>query len=400
MHRELIRLCAGFLDQGQAQMPMPGRGDGFLAAVAALYASVPTSPRLAPGTGDDFARIHRDNVPAAIVIGDCLAALGVVASERAPFVEASLVALAGWAGLFSRLELHPEEALPEVPVRLLDFLAVRLVIERHAVAEAARELGTTADLQCLRDLLPHARGEAEPVRVMRLFALMEPLGWSPHDIAALTDGEVRAFFDACSDFTDLTRRRVWHEAYEAWYARHVLDAIAARRTLGPRPRPDRAAAQFVFCIDEREESIRRAIEEHGPEFETFGAAGFFGVAIDFRGLYDAEPAAHCPVVVVPDHEVREAPLYTAEGWDGARRRMRATWHAMHRGTQHRSRTLIGGALASVILGPLAATVALLRVAFPRASLNTFLRWRERLVPRPATRLAALRDSAADRGIRG
>jgi uncharacterized protein YbcC (UPF0753/DUF2309 family) len=41
-----------------------------------------------------------------------------------------------------------------------------------------------------------------------------------------------------------------------------------------------------FCIDEREESMRRALEEVDPEVETFSAAGYFGVAVDYQGIDD------------------------------------------------------------------------------------------------------------------
>ena len=69
----------------------------------------------------------------------------------------------------------------------------------------------------------------------------------------------------------------------------------------------RPAAQVFFCIDEREESMRRALEEVDPEVETFSAAGYFGVAVDYKGIDDPHSAAFCPVVVKPQHAVLEQP---------------------------------------------------------------------------------------------
>ena len=63
--------------------------------------------------------------------------------------------------------------------------------------------------------------------------------------------------------------------------------------------------QAVFCIDEREESFRRHLEEVDPACETFSTAGFFNVAMYHQGVTDAHPRPLCPVAIRPDHYVAE-----------------------------------------------------------------------------------------------
>ena len=194
----------------------------------------------------------------------------------------------------------------------------------------------------------------------------------PIAVAALDDAALAAPVDRVRrHFSDVHRRQLFQDAYERTYRRTILDALAARRALPVEPTTERPRAQFVFCIDEREESIRRAIEEQHPGYVTYGAAGFFGVAIDYQGLYDREPAAHCPVVVTPAHEVHEQPVYTELGWHALRRPAARSLAWLRTTSGVASRTLSGGAGMSFLLGPFSAvqdTVArVMAPALPRCS---------------------------------
>jgi uncharacterized protein len=392
VHAELVRLGSGFLDHGQAHVALPGREHGFLAAVAGLYASGAVAPRECKGADRDMRELVRGRT-ARPVIETVLDALGVAGEEVEPWLFATALALPGWAGMFSRLERHPEDHPGGPPATLAEFLAVRLVLERRAIEQACLDAGVPATWPALRATMPGPEVIAAPVAASLLWHISRAAAWAPADVTAIDDRTLTTLWDACTACSDVRRRRVFHEAYERTYRRTILDALAARRALPAPDRNDRPRAQFVFCIDEREESIRRAVEEQHPGYVTFGAAGFFGVAIDYQGLYDREPAAYCPVVVTPGHEVYEQPLYTAQSWHAARKAMRDAWLGWVRRSGELSRTLVGGAGLSFLLGPVSAVRTVARVLAPRSSLRVGDRMKAALAPRPATRLSTVRVNA-------
>ena len=80
-----------------------------------------------------------------------------------------------------------------------------------------------------------------------------------------------------------------------------------------------ASFQAIFCIDERECSIRRHIEATDKECETFGAPGFFGVEFYFQQEGSKFYDKLCPAPVTPKYLIKEyhanekeksEPLYT------------------------------------------------------------------------------------------
>jgi uncharacterized protein YbcC (UPF0753/DUF2309 family) len=401
VHAEMVRLSAGFLDQGQARDAMPGRARGFLPAVAALYASGARPPRGCEGVVGDFTRIAREGTSARAVIADALTALSVPEILTEEVLLAVALSLRGWAGMFARLERHPDEHPGGPPTALADHLAVRMVFERHAVATVCARAGLPTAWPALRATMPPPPDRDAALDALLLWGLVRRAQMPADAVGALDDAALAALWREVVGAPRIARRALLLEAFERHYRREVLDATAARRAIATPHFAGRRDAQFVFCIDEREESIRRAIEEQGPQFETFGVAGFFGVAIDYQGLYDPVPAAHCPVVVVPQHEVHEAPVASEERWARMRRSLRAGWNAVERAVGRGSRTLTVGAGLTFVLGPLAAAATAGRVMAPRRSLHLRDRLAERFVPRPRTKLSALRAEWArthsDRG---
>ena len=392
VHAELIRLGSGFLDHGHARIALPNRERGFLPAVSALYADGGAEPRACVGVAADMRDVRARGTDAVKIIHGVLESLGVRGDAVEPFVFATALALPGWSGMFSRLERHPDEHVCAQPPTLVEFVAVRFLLERRAVTRACTALRVPVDWDDLRRRPPPLPERPVILDAALLWSIAHAAGWSASAVAMLSDAEVDALWRECDACAPLSRRRVFHEAYERTYRRWILDAIAARRVLPADAGSERPRAQFVFCIDEREESIRRSVEEQHPLYVTFGVAGFFGVAMDYRGLYDREAAAYCPVVVTPAHQVHEQPVYTELDWHDLRTRLRDRWHGWERQAATSSRTLSGGAGLSFLLGPLSAVRTLALVIAPRRLSALGDQVKSRVAPRPTTRLSTLRPS--------
>jgi uncharacterized protein YbcC (UPF0753/DUF2309 family) len=398
----LIRLCAAFLDQGVASWTMPDRDRGLLPAVVALYgtaggATEPWSVRL-----PEALAACRDRT-AAEVIETELVRCGVPAADRGRFIRQTLLALRGWAGMIRQFEERPDRAPTyAVPARLVDFLALRLVLDRVAAEWAATLLGAGgrggADLTALRselqDRYPAQRGPGALARAFLLHQVAQLLGLGAADVRTLDENDVLRLEQAIAEFDGITRRRLFHLAYERRHRITVLDALAAHGTAAAAPPALAPPGQIVFCIDERCESFRRHVEELGFGYETFGTAGFFAVPMYYRGLDDWHAAPLCPIVMKPSHTVFEVPEAQSAANHRRHADLRRRYGQLAGGLSSGSRTLFRGGLFTALAGSLAAVPLVARVAFPRLSARIGRSAAELARGRIATRLELFRDAAA------
>jgi uncharacterized protein len=393
IHPWLIRLCSVFLDQGTAYWPMPSRELGFYESIRTLL-SQPGGlfPRYLTGLDEEFRRQKLASFSPTDAVLDCLDSQNLGETDWDSILQAELLALPGWAGLIRRLEEIPALAPHKsVPCSLMDFLAVRLTMARVASRMGAAEPRPPEP--------PLKTAERRHMsRTARVYDAARVVSLSADEVTKLSQREWAAFAREVKACNGWERRRILHLAYERWHERHILSGLASNRKYrGLFEVKERPAAQLFFCIDEREESIRRAIEEVDPEVETFSAAGFFGVAVDYQGIDDPHGAAFCPVTVKPRHSVLEQPKAEDRALLEKRRLRRRILGKLMQGSFVSSRTLMRGWLSTTTLGLLSAFPLVGQLLAPRR----YAQWREwvnkAFLPEPRTELTFMGNTAESQG---
>ncbi|MBM3991128.1 MAG: DUF2309 domain-containing protein [Planctomycetes bacterium] len=344
----LVPMVAAWLDQGQAAWTSPLRSESLWSV---FCATVDSAPHWGFGWASALkARMasHARRDVLAVIEHEVRECAG--AGSEAEYCLETLFTLKGWSGMIHRLESEPALAPLEAPPRiaLADWLAV-LLVAQHALEEwlLARYGASRAALREVPCPVAQTRG--------------------------------------------LARAHLWQEAYErsfgAVFLERVERGIAAR---APAARPERRA-QALVCMDDREESFRRALEHAHCDIETFGAVGFFGIDMRFEALGRSQATRQCPPVIEPSRTLREHAL---DGEGAALERMRrttSTASAASLATYYSSRTLVRGVAVSLALGMLGFLPLVLKTAQP-ARLSRWRRWvTKRAFPRPRTRIELQRD---------
>jgi uncharacterized protein YbcC (UPF0753/DUF2309 family) len=395
----LVPFCASFVDQGFSRWPLPHRDEGFFRAFAGLYRRDLAPPDLwLEDLPSELARLEQARIGPEESILESLDLLGVTEPEWETFITGTLLALRGWAGMIRQVEVRADSVAHPIPAgSLVEFLAVRLILERLALAWVARDtLRYEGPLSELRQAARTASQKPEAAgvdqRAFQVFQLAQVMGWLPAELHRISKTEWASLVAEIEAFPSLERRRILHSAFERRYRVQTLDAIAlnARKPSGRVPNP---RFQVMCCLDEREESFRRHLEEIAPDVETFGPAGFYGVPIYYRGAADAHYVPLCPIVIKPQHWVEEDVVYTLDEVHSTRAKARKALglatHRVHVG----SRTFWGGALLTAGLGALASIPLVARVLFPRLTAQVRQLFSRIVEPPPQTRLELERSQS-------
>lgn len=380
LHPILSRLAACFLDTGMAYWAMPERDKGFYQAARQLFQhSFHWSGSWVQEAKKAFQSQEKEAQTAEETVLLCLHQLDISESEQAEFLKQELLALPGWAGMFWRLETHPEDRLRSFPYSLMDYLAVRLTL-KVAIEQAAKE---TSSLQTPSEAMKELEWLQPAYTLFQLFVYS---GTHLSTIGNLRAKEAWQLYHALTTFDLFQRRAVFQEAYERSYRNEILNAVAANAKKQRELPPPAPKVQLAFCIDDREESLRRHVEECEEDYETYGIAGFYGLAIAYKGLTDGHRVPLCPASQTPKHKINEVPedSQAAEKWTRRYALAGQLGFAGYVGTKN----MVRGFLFS-LAGTLEAFPMLVRLLSPRWGYKLRSYLRQKALTPPRTKLTSI-----------
>jgi len=258
VHPNLFKIVGSYLDQGISTWHFPSHESGFLASIRALE-------------NNSFVSLFKSRRVKELLLNEAttLSDLLHILVGREELFEHYLFdqqfGHPGWSGMVSVIETNPGTLLKRKTITLNDFIFVECLMEIDAIDDV---FGDKWD----------ALGQFITAPVKELFREVQ---------VSINDRLLM----------------IWHEAFEWSYYNQVLLGIAANEQSPDRETPPEF--QAVFCIDDRECSIRRYVEQGAPDCETFGTPGHFNLEFYFQPENGKFTTKVCPAPLSPTVLIRE-----------------------------------------------------------------------------------------------
>lgn len=257
VNHTLFKMVGSYLDQGISSLEFRSASRGFLSAVRTInnnsFFPLFRSKRVTDLLNDE-----------QVSIGQLLKV--VVGDERyfEQYLFDQQFAHPGWSGFVAVCEQQPEMLFDERIISLEEFIIFELLLEI--------------------DALDNKLGREK---------------WRP--LAEVVDSSPIDLFAPAKITEAWLLRRWWQEALELSYYDQVLRGLSGSiRTQGERGERS-PKFQAFFCIDDREESIRRWIEQVEPAGQTFGTPAHYNLLIKYRPRGGKFNAHVCPGPATPRH---------------------------------------------------------------------------------------------------
>ena len=257
----LFRIICSYIDQGIAIVPFPFEDKGLLNALRNLEDRSVVS----------FFKTQRARdllYDKSCTITNLLEILVGEEAYYEQYIYDQQFGHRGWSGMVSTLEDKSELLLYPKKIALEDMIVLELLLEIDTLTS------TLGD-----DWKPLGNSISEPP--------LDMFADEPHTELQ----EVLA---------------IWQDAFEWSYYDTVLAGIKLTLpTDHPAKKSDTKSFQSIFCIDEREYSLRTHVEQLDSQCETFGAPGFFGVEFYFHPAHAKFYDKLCPAPVTPKYLIKE-----------------------------------------------------------------------------------------------
>jgi len=309
VHPLLFRILGSYLDQGVALWHFPFENKGLLQAIRAMENNSFVSFFKTKRAKKLLFDTAHCTIPHLLdqIVGD--------ESLYVQYLFDQQFAHRGWSGMAATLEDHPEAVLYPKKIELRELIIFELLLEIDALEST---LGK---------------------------------GWEPLSQKLKAIKPVDIFADVLhTELQDLYQ--IWQNAFEWSYYDEVLAGLQQLKN-SPQPKRDMTQFQAIFCIDEREDSLRRHLESTDLHCETLGCPGFFGVEFYFQPESGKFYEKLCPAPVTPKYLIKEfaAPCHRDKEW------------LYHKSTH----TLLRGFLGTLSLGLIAALKLFLTIFRPKMS---------------------------------
>ncbi len=357
VHPLMIRLISSYLDQGQSFWSNPFRHKGFWDFFQFDIGSMEGFAQGWKAHLIKSVKFYQSSTPSLIIQTE-LERKGIPKEIWETYLLDILFDLKGWSGMVNKLELEPWQATVKSPnIKLIDFIAAFLLMESAIDNYHSEE--HSIDLSVI-----HGRKETIELKSFQLslslYQISHSFKLSERWMHRLDKSELLKLVDEIDSSEYRDRIRLWHEAYEHHFHREAILALANHTETPPEKFN---YAQVLFCIDDREESIRRHIEELDSFIKTYGVVGFFGIDMKFSSHKNKRLIAQCPPVISPSRIILEIPKTNAESFK--------KWNLLKGGSDlalyYHSRTLIRGFLSTLILGTASILPMVSEVFFPLQS---------------------------------
>ena len=240
--RIMAKWLAAFMDEGLSEWDMPYKSEGFYAAWRLL---VIYDSELGTTSLRDIPKTSSEALEQMLK--------DYPQDEYVKIFSYHLAALPGWTGYINHRSTSGSDWHQEYPISLIDYLAARLW--------TAQKLNVS--------ILPDSKKDNSNTLVSNL-------------------------------------QYIWLKAWEQSWQKQLVKTLEMESLESKSSAESKVPeAQMVFCIDTRSELIRRHVESVA-DYETYGYAGFFGIAMDYKSPSDGITRKSCPPIVSSAYTVSES----------------------------------------------------------------------------------------------